>query len=68
MGIRTGAEYRARLRDGRTVYVNGERVNDVTTYSQRGIWWQWKKVMSQGVEVPTRRRGNGASTTRRAAR
>ena len=32
MGIRTGAEYRDSLRDGRTVYVNGERVNDVTTY------------------------------------
>lgn len=32
MGIRTGAEYRERLRDARTVYVNGERVKDVTTY------------------------------------
>ncbi|MBV8055411.1 MAG: hypothetical protein JO071_09255, partial [Deltaproteobacteria bacterium] len=32
MGIRTGAEYRERLKDGRTVYVNGERVKDVTTY------------------------------------
>jgi aromatic ring hydroxylase len=34
MGIRTGVEYRKRLRDGRTVYVNGERVTDVTTYPQ----------------------------------
>jgi 4-hydroxyphenylacetate 3-monooxygenase oxygenase component len=32
MGIRTGQEYRESLRDGRTVYVNGERVKDVTTY------------------------------------
>ena len=32
MGIRTGAEYRESLRDGRSVYVNGERVKDVTTY------------------------------------
>jgi 4-hydroxyphenylacetate 3-monooxygenase len=32
VGIRTGLEYRDRLRDGRTVYVNGERVKDVTTY------------------------------------
>jgi 4-hydroxyphenylacetate 3-monooxygenase oxygenase component len=32
MGIRTGAEYRESLRDGRTVYVNGTRVKDVTTY------------------------------------
>jgi len=32
MGIRTGAEYRESLRDTRTIYVNGERVTDVTTY------------------------------------
>ena len=32
MGIRTGVEYRERLKDGRTVYVNGERVKDVATY------------------------------------
>ncbi len=32
MGIRTGAEFRESLRDGRTVYVNGERVKDVTAY------------------------------------
>ncbi len=32
MGIRTGVEYRKSLRDKRSVYVNGERVTDVTTY------------------------------------
>src|SRR5262249_28688948 len=32
MGVRTGLEYRERLRDGRCIYVNGERVKDVTTY------------------------------------
>ena len=32
MGIRTGAQYRESLRDGRSIYVNGERVRDVTTY------------------------------------
>ena len=32
MGIRTGAEYQERLHDGRTVYVNGQRVKDVTAY------------------------------------
>ena len=38
MGIRTGSEYVASLRDGRTIFVNGERVKDVTTYPQfRGI-------------------------------
>ena len=28
----TGAEYMASLRDGREVYINGERVKDVTTH------------------------------------
>jgi 4-hydroxyphenylacetate 3-monooxygenase oxygenase component len=32
MGIRTGNEFVQSLRDGRTVYVNGERIEDVTTY------------------------------------
>lgn len=30
--IRTGAEYRESIRDGREVYINGERVKDVTTH------------------------------------
>jgi 4-hydroxyphenylacetate 3-monooxygenase len=38
MGIRTGKEFVESLRDERTVYVNGERVKDVTEYSPfRGI-------------------------------
>jgi 4-hydroxyphenylacetate 3-monooxygenase len=32
MGIRTGAEYLAGLRDGRTVWLEGERVEDVTAH------------------------------------
>src|SRR5262245_4142983 len=32
MGIRTGAEYLAGLRDGRTVWLEGERVPDVTAH------------------------------------
>lgn len=32
MGIRTGSEFVESLRDERTVYVNGERLKDVTTY------------------------------------
>ena len=32
--IRTGDEYRESLRDGREVYMNGERVEDVTTHPQ----------------------------------
>jgi len=30
-GIRTGAEYLEGLRDGRAVWIHGERVKDVTT-------------------------------------
>jgi 4-hydroxyphenylacetate 3-monooxygenase len=32
--IRTGQEYRDSIRDGRRIWVNGERVNDVTTHPQ----------------------------------
>jgi 4-hydroxyphenylacetate 3-monooxygenase oxygenase component len=38
MGIRTGNEYIRSLRDGRTIFANGERVKDVTAYPAfRGI-------------------------------
>jgi 4-hydroxyphenylacetate 3-monooxygenase len=38
MGIRTGREFVESLRDGRTVYAAGERINDVTTHpSFRGV-------------------------------
>ena len=32
MGIRTGAQYRDSLRDERIIYVDGQRITDVTTY------------------------------------
>ncbi|MEO6984277.1 MAG: 4-hydroxyphenylacetate 3-hydroxylase N-terminal domain-containing protein [Paralcaligenes sp.] len=32
MGLKTGAEYKDSLRDGRNVYISGERVPDVTTH------------------------------------
>ena len=32
--IRTGAEYRDSIRDGREIHINGERVRDVTTHPQ----------------------------------
>ena len=32
--IRTGDEYKRGLRDGREVYVDGARVNEVTTHPQ----------------------------------
>jgi 4-hydroxyphenylacetate 3-monooxygenase oxygenase component len=32
MSVRSGAEYEQSLKDGRVVYVNGERVRDVTAY------------------------------------
>jgi 4-hydroxyphenylacetate 3-monooxygenase oxygenase component len=38
MGIRTGSEYIESLRDGRSIFVNGERVKDVTRYDPfRGV-------------------------------
>jgi len=42
--------------------VDGTLVGQITDeVTQRGIWRQWKKVMSQGVEVTVRRRAsNGA--------
>ncbi len=47
---------------------NGSVVGQITDeLTQRGIWRQWKKVMSHGVEVPTRRRGSSNGATRRAA-
>ncbi|HEV2034768.1 MAG TPA: 4-hydroxyphenylacetate 3-hydroxylase N-terminal domain-containing protein, partial [Candidatus Dormibacteraeota bacterium] len=30
--IRTGEEYRESIRDGREIWINGERVKDVTTH------------------------------------
>lgn len=32
MGVSTGAEYKARLRDSRTVFFKGERIDDVTNH------------------------------------
>jgi len=32
--IRTGEQYRDSIRDGRMIYINGERVNDVTVHPQ----------------------------------
>ncbi|MGH7985628.1 MAG: 4-hydroxyphenylacetate 3-hydroxylase family protein [Candidatus Binataceae bacterium] len=38
MGIRTGTEFIESLRDGRTIFANGERVKDVTAYPPfRGV-------------------------------
>lgn len=45
--------------------VDGTLVGQITDeITLRGIWRQWKKVMTQGAEVPTRRRT--ASRTRQA--
>ena len=35
--LRTGAQYREGLRDGRVVYYNGDRVEDVTTHPSLGL-------------------------------
>lgn len=31
-GVRSGSEFRESIRDGRIIYVDGQRVDDVTTY------------------------------------
>lgn len=41
---------------------DGTLVGQVTDeVTQRGIWRQWKKMMTQGADVPAHRRGNGAA-------
>jgi len=41
---------------------DGTLVGQVTDeVTQRGIWRQWKKMMTQGTDVPARRRGNGTA-------
>ena len=37
MGIRTVEEYKNSLRDGRRVYLRGEKVEDVTTHPILGV-------------------------------
>ena len=37
MGLRTPEQYKQSLRDGRAVFVRGEKVNDVTTHPVIGI-------------------------------
>jgi len=37
MGIRTVEEYQASLRDGRRVYIRGEKVEDVTKHPILGV-------------------------------
>ena len=37
MGLRTAAEYKRGLRDGRAVYFRGKRVDDVTTHPHLGV-------------------------------
>src|SRR4030042_431976 len=37
MGIRTAEEYKASLRDGRRVYMTGEKIEDITTHPILGV-------------------------------
>ena len=55
-----GRQHERQEADGTVV---GQITDELT---QRSIWRQWKKVMSQGSEMPTRRRGSGNGATRRA--
>ena len=76
MGIRTGRQYRESLRDGRPVYVNGERITDVTEYPPfRGMVdtlasiYDLQHGTEQGVLCyPSPRTGEPVSTSFLAAR
>ena len=65
MGLRTGAEYRESLRDGRQVGVQGERVLDVTT--PLALWsFAHQHALCRYGESGTRTgwRGSGPTTRR----
>lgn len=53
MGIRPGGEYRKSLRDGRTIYVNGERVKDVTIEAMEGKRWEAQQLHKTKREEST---------------
>ncbi len=55
--MRTGAAYVAALRDGRAVYLDGERVKDVTTHPAfaepiRGIAQTYDRAKAAGAKHP----------------
>jgi hypothetical protein len=59
----------ARGRNRESADVDGTVVGQITDeLTQRSIWGQWKKMMSQGAAAPIRRRANGSATARQAMR
>src|SRR5580698_5530534 len=54
--IRTGAEYRDSIRDGRAVYIDGERVRDVTRHPSFKLpyteqdWWDKRRATDTVLE------------------
>ena len=65
--IRTGDEYRASLRDGREVWMSGERVTDVTTHPQfRPIVDARARIYDMAHEDATRERDVVRGRRRRA--
>ena len=45
MGLKTPAEYKESLRDGREVYINGERIDDVTTHPMLKVAMETERLM-----------------------
>jgi 4-hydroxybutyryl-CoA dehydratase / vinylacetyl-CoA-Delta-isomerase len=52
MGLKTPAEYKESLRDGREVYINGERVDDVTTHPQLKVAMETAAFDYEMAEMP----------------
>jgi len=48
MGIRTAAQYRESLQDGRSVYIRGEKVEDITAHPILGLSVE---TVAQGFEL-----------------
>src|SRR5678815_1761879 len=52
MGLRSPAEYKESLRDGRAVYYRGQRVNDVVAHPELGIAVDHAAIDYEVVEDP----------------
>ena len=67
--IRTGEEYRESIRDGREVWMNGERVDDVTAHPAFGRWstcgrgsTTWRTTRPPATSCPTMTRPPASET------
>jgi len=52
MGLKTPAEFKESLRDGREVYINGERIDDVTTHPMLKVAMETAAFDYEMAEMP----------------